>query len=220
MNTSTLQYQHNLINVLCTNNYETVTTSIDLHQHNSKVTFKEKNIELMQTTSTLARALIFRHIPASYCLYLSEHHINILLTKRTLEQLLEFEYSIVEDYYDVLFHFTKSSHPTIQHILNYIFMPSSSWITLADIAKNCNLNKSYISTLFKKEMNQTITEYIQHHKIKQIKEILHYTTEPLIEIATINHFVSYSYFSKIFKKHVGITPKQYYLQHNIHAKRQ
>ncbi len=219
MNISTLQYQNNLIHIIQSEDMDTITNYVTMHQGNTNVSFQEKNIELMQTTSTLARALIFHNIPASYCLYLSEHHINILLTKHTVQQLLEFEHTIIHDYYTTLFRFTKSNHPTIQQILNYIFMPSVAWLHLEDIANHCNLNKSYVSSLFKKEMQQTITTYIQEHKIKQIKEMLHYTTEPLIEIATINHFTSYSYFSKIFKKHVGITPKQYYLQHNIHKKK-
>ncbi len=211
-----LYYQHTLVDVLLISTKPRLLSYIEEYQSKHNPTYLEKYIELIQTTTTLSRSLIFHHIPASYCLYLSEHHINILLTKDTLEQLLDFEYTIILDYYNVLYAFSRSLHPTIHHILNYIHMPSSSWIRLEDVATHCKLNKSYVSTLFKKEMKQTITSYIQEHKIKQIQEILHYTTDSLIEIASVNNFSTYSYFSKMFKSYVGITPKQYYLQHNIH----
>jgi len=63
--------------------------------------------------------------------------------------------------------------------------------------------------LFRKETNIPIREYIQRERIKEAKKLITYTDLPLSEISSRLCFTDQSYFTKLFKKQVGVTPIQY-----------
>ncbi len=187
-------------------------------QKDNNVTFQEKSIDLMMLTSACARELILAYYPSSYCLYRSESHINVMLTMKSVDDLYLFEYEILDDYRRIVEHFKATKNPTVHLVLNFIHMHLQSALSLDDIARKLELNKFYVSSLFKDEMGESITTYIHRQKIERLKEVLTYTTEPLIQISEIYGFGSYSYFSKIFKEFTQESPKQYFLKYNIHKK--
>nr|WP_237446585.1 helix-turn-helix transcriptional regulator [Shimazuella alba] len=71
------------------------------------------------------------------------------------------------------------------------------------------LNPIYLCQLFKNEVGISLREYIQQQKIEEAKRLLISTSYSLTDICTYLHFTDQSYFTKVFKKFVGITPKQY-----------
>jgi YesN/AraC family two-component response regulator len=81
--------------------------------------------------------------------------------------------------------------------------------TISDIAKIIRLNPIYLCQLFKNEVGISLREYIQQQKIEEAKRLLISTSYSLTDICTYLHFTDQSYFTKVFKKFVGITPKQY-----------
>ncbi|MEB8823047.1 helix-turn-helix transcriptional regulator [Bacillus cereus] len=79
-----------------------------------------------------------------------------------------------------------------------------------------NKNPMYLSTLFKKEVGMTLSEYIQREKVEEAKKLLTLTNYSLLEVSTFLNFNNQSYFTKIFKKYTEFTPKQYRNQHTIY----
>ncbi len=102
----------------------------------------------------------------------------------------------------------KYSKP-INTCLNYIFTHLYEDITLSSLAMLVDMHPNYLSALFKKEVGITIAEYIQRAKIEEAKSLLTFTDYSLLKISTMLNFHNQSYFTKIFKKHTGITPKKY-----------
>ncbi|MGM0922968.1 MAG: helix-turn-helix domain-containing protein [Bacillota bacterium] len=98
---------------------------------------------------------------------------------------------------------------TITACKNYIYNHLYEKINHDDIAKFVELNPNYLSVLFKKEVGISVSEYIQQGKIDEAKNLISYTDTPLSEICSLLHFTDQSYFTKIFKKFAGVTPKQY-----------
>lgn len=92
---------------------------------------------------------------------------------------------------------------------NYIFTHLYEDITLSHLAEIVALNPSYLSSLFKKEVGISLGEYIQHAKIDESKSLMTYTKHSISEISTLLNFHDQSYFTKVFKKHTGISPKQF-----------
>ena len=91
----------------------------------------------------------------------------------------------------------------------YIFKHIYEDLSLAKIAEYVSVNPKYLSNLFKKETGIPITEYIQHSKIEEAKKLLAFTDFPLSKIQALLNFTDQSYFTKVFKKHTKLTPKQY-----------
>lgn len=82
-------------------------------------------------------------------------------------------------------------------------------ISLKTVADQLHTNPSYLSMLFKQEMGQTFTDYLNQIRINRSCELLANTSFNLIDISSQSGFDDQSYFSKVFKKLKGMTPKDY-----------
>ncbi|MBQ8740500.1 MAG: helix-turn-helix transcriptional regulator [Clostridia bacterium] len=85
----------------------------------------------------------------------------------------------------------------------------SSDLSLHKLAAKQNINASYLSTIFKKETGQTVTEYINTKRIQLASQLLATTSLQIQTVALHCGIMDVQYFSKIFKKHTGSTPKDY-----------
>lgn len=81
------------------------------------------------------------------------------------------------------------------------------------IADALHVNASYLSRIFKKESGQSITEYINLSRIEKAKEMLASSNCLTYEIAEQVGYQDPAYFSYIFKKITGLTPKEYKAQY-------
>lgn len=104
---------------------------------------------------------------------------------------------------------------TITRCKDFIYSHRHEKITHNDVANFVQLSHSYLSTLFKEEVGITISQYIQKIKIEEAKNLIAYTDTPLSEVSFLLYFTDQSYFTKVFKKFEGITPKQYKEKHHL-----
>lgn len=102
----------------------------------------------------------------------------------------------------------KYSKP-INMCRNYIFNHLYEDITLSHLADLTSLNPSYLSVLFKKEAGISLRQFINQTKIDEAKNLLNYSSLSLSEISSLLNFHDQSHFIKVFKKFVGVTPKQF-----------
>lgn len=86
---------------------------------------------------------------------------------------------------------------------------TSPHLTVKWLADYLEISTTHLSNLFKKEMKQSVSEYIRDQKIKVIVEELKYGNLSLQEVRMKYGFSSASYFSQYFKRAVGQTPLQY-----------
>lgn len=94
-------------------------------------------------------------------------------------------------------------------IINYIEMNYHKGISLEDVANYVNLNSSYLSKLFKEQYNINISTYITNRKMERAKELLENSDMSVLNIAMELSYNESNYFSKVFKKVVGMTPSQF-----------
>jgi YesN/AraC family two-component response regulator len=94
------------------------------------------------------------------------------------------------------------------HYINNHFRDDLKTETVANLVF---LNTSYFSTLFKQERGLGFAEYVQHVRVEESKLMLTNSNTPILDIAIANGFNSQSYYTKVFKKYTGHTPKQYRL---------
>ena len=73
----------------------------------------------------------------------------------------------------------------------------------------CSVSESYLSSLFKKETGTTITDYINSTRIRQALILLNTSSLPIGEVASRCGFLDSNYFSRIFKKQLGLSPREY-----------
>lgn len=86
---------------------------------------------------------------------------------------------------------------------------ADSNITLHDVAKHVALSNNHFCTVFSQEMGVTFTEYITDVRISRAKELLSTTAMRTSEVAYAVGYNDPRYFSYLFKKNTGLSPRDY-----------
>lgn len=104
---------------------------------------------------------------------------------------------------------TKAEDIRIEKTLSYIQKNIYHPIKLEQLSHLLCISKDHFIRLFKKEMKSTPLQYITLKKIEKAQLILMTQDTPIKNIAYMLGYEDYSYFIRIFKRTVGITPQEY-----------
>jgi len=97
----------------------------------------------------------------------------------------------------------------ITEIMRIIHRRYPDNLTIADIASQVYLAKTYICLLFKQETGETINEYMTRVRMEKAKELLQDTEQKLADICLAIGYAEPSYFTKQFRKYTGMNPSDY-----------
>lgn len=106
-------------------------------------------------------------------------------------------------------HSMKGYSLLIRKVLTQIDYDLTADLGLKNLAAQLNINPSYLSTLFKKETGFTLTEYVNQKRIEHAVFLLNSSNLQIQMIAQYSGIADVNYFTKTFKKIIGITPKEY-----------
>ena len=106
-------------------------------------------------------------------------------------------------------HSLKDYSPPVQKALTYIDADLSGNLSLRTLAESLNVSSSYLSSLFRKETGQTLTEHINRRRVMHAMHLLETTRLQVQTIAQHCGIMDVQYFSKVFKRITGKTPKEY-----------
>ncbi len=176
-------------------------------QGNSLDVVKSRAIELC---SLLSRTAIEGGAPTDSILKLNNHFLQNLQQINTLDTLCYKLQEIVETFSESMFNYIPSRNSElIKKAMLYISEHFSNPLTLEEVAAYVHLHPSYFSTLFKSSTGSSFKEYLNMVRIEESKRLLSNTDYSIIDIAVAVGFEDQSYFSKVFKKYTGLTPKQF-----------
>lgn len=121
--------------------------------------------------------------------------------------------SLLEEMLDAMFEEMDQSacyfDDALKKVLNYIDRNIKKGITLDEAAEYVNMSSCYFSKFFKKEVGQNFITYVTDRKIEFAKDMLLNTDMPVLNIAYELSYNETNYFSKAFKKKVGVTPTEF-----------
>lgn len=128
----------------------------------------------------------------------------------TLDELSSFLTSIFHRFVGYVFDFNQVKHVDIIHkVVDYIRENYMKKISLDDVARHVYLSKSYLSKIFKDEVNCSFTNFVNSIRVDKSKELLLDNGVSLADIATLVGFDDQSYFTKVFRKTTGVSPGQF-----------
>lgn len=93
--------------------------------------------------------------------------------------------------------------------IDYIYEHLHETIRTGDLAARTGLNRSYLSTLFKKETGQPVSAYILSKRMEAAQNMLRFSDYSYAEIAATLAFSSQSHFIRVFRSQTGYTPKEF-----------
>ncbi|MDR1251519.1 MAG: AraC family transcriptional regulator [Treponema sp.] len=97
----------------------------------------------------------------------------------------------------------------LKNMIGFIHAHYTEKITLDDIAASGIMCRSKCCNLFKQTLRQTAFEYLLHYRIKKSLNLLAGTDISITEIAGNCGFNNASYYTEVFNKIMGITPRDY-----------
>lgn len=98
---------------------------------------------------------------------------------------------------------------TIESLLNEINKDPTRFLTATKAAEYLMWSEAHFCRQFKKAMGTSFIHYVAVKRLERAKFLLDHTDLPVLRIAVTLKFQPPNYFSRIFKKHEGITPSQY-----------
>lgn len=82
-------------------------------------------------------------------------------------------------------------------------------IKIADAAQKCAMSSSYFMRFFKAATGESFISYLSGFRIAKAQMLLATTKEPIAQVSESLAFCTQSYFGKVFRSMVGITPLAY-----------
>ena len=102
-----------------------------------------------------------------------------------------------------------TSDDYIDFIKRYVSLHYDEDISLNELSAILHISRPYLSTLFKKSVGVSFTDYIIDFRLNRALEIYQEKKLPLTTIAELVGYPNYTQFSKIFKKRKGMSPRAY-----------
>lgn len=103
----------------------------------------------------------------------------------------------------------NSEHYLIEKIMEDIALNYTKNITLNELAEKYFLNPSYLSCLIKKQTGENYSKHITGKRMEKAKELLKKTNLSVYEVGEQVGYGDYFYFTKIFKREIGMTPSKF-----------
>lgn len=178
--------------------------------------------DYMITLNTLLRKTVEQagvhpiHIDA-----VSNGNIQRIEQITSVEQIQGFIAEMVGTYCELVRkHNLKDYSLLTQKIITYADTELCADLSLKALSERLSVNASYLSTLFKKEVGLSLTEFVNRRRIAYAQGLLIHTMLPIKTVAQKCGVPDVYYFSRLFKRITGTTPKAYRISTSVYGQYQ
>lgn len=176
---------------------------------NSIDAIQSRSIELC---CLLSRAAIEGGAPSEELLLLNHSFLKSFLETEIFDEIcMKLQEAVQAFSKSILIKNMGKQQEIIKKSAKFMSEHFSEPLTLEQVASQVHLSTSYFSSLFKQTTGVTFKEHLNRIRIEESKQLLLHTDYSIIDIAISVGFEDQSYFSKVFKKRTGMSPKQFRL---------
>ena len=157
-----------------------------------------------------AESLAYEKGGNTYHFRAREDYLNTINNTKSYDDLRKwFLDKISEACRNVMSRRENRSNGVIDRARDYIHSNYKNDISLDDVSREIDISPYYFSKIFKEAMGENFIEYLTNIRIEKAKELLDNTDMSMKEICIEVGYSNPNYFSRIFKKNVGVTPTEY-----------
>ena len=164
---------------------------------------------LIELCSLLARASIERGADETIILELNKHLIQNILNSYNINEITYRIHENLDVFTESLFFTSEKNNKLVRKATEYIHDHSAEKISLSEVSKNLGVTSPYLSMLFKHVTGLTFRDYLNKVRVEDAKRLLISTDYQIMEIAVACGFNDQSYFTKVFKKYTGLSPRNF-----------
>lgn len=131
---------------------------------------------------------------------------------KSMQTLFETSYFIVEYILDIVKNSESNKSLLVREANKYIRENYNNNINLNIIANHLHVNSSYLSRLYKKETGDTLIDALNRYRIEIAKKLLKRPSVKIFEVGSQVGIDDPAYFTHVFTKYCGCSPKEYKLK--------
>lgn len=166
-------------------------------------------IRSIELTTLLSRVAIDGGAKVDSIYDLNSKLLPQMYQERDLDELCARLQEIVENFMSAMFYGKDKGNHYIRKALRYMAEHYGEHLELGDVAAYVQLSPSYFSTLFRQVVGQSFREQMCRIRVEESKQLLLSTNYSLTDIAIAVGFPDQSYYCKVFKRIVGLTPGKF-----------
>ncbi len=172
---------------------------------------RQERYTFIVTLALATRAAIEGGAPEEEAYTLSDTYALRMDSLTGIRDIMMLTYDMLMDFCTLVARNKDTAHCSqpVRKCLEYISLHLHEDISLSHFAELTGLCTRAISQKFRQETGMSVVVYIQKQKIEEAKYLLRHTDYSYSEISNYLNFCTQSYFTKIFKETVGMTPQQY-----------
>jgi AraC-like DNA-binding protein len=172
--------------------------------------FKYIRFRAIELVVLLSRLAISPGFTEEALLETNNHYLRRIQETQNIEELTDELHTIMDKMTEQIFSFQGARHASaLRKAERYIWENYTRKISLQEIASISGLSAPYFSTIFKEEMGENLSSYLNRLRVEKAGHLLKETKLSLSEIAGSCGFEDQSWFSKIFKNFTGHSPGKY-----------
>lgn len=166
-------------------------------------------VRSIELTTLLSRVAIEGGAKTDSIFQLNSQFLSRLYQEHDLDNLCMLMQEVLEGFMDAMFNETDKGNPYIRKALRYMNDNYSCHLELAQVADYVQLSPSYFSSLFHQIVGVSFREQLCRIRVEESKRLLLSKKYTLADIAISMGFPDQSYYSKVFKRIVGVSPGKY-----------
>lgn len=162
-------------------------------------------------SSIIARKLLDNQVPSKKAFAFNLACADMIENKMKDAEFLQFADDLIEFY---VYFIADRKQPTFRHqtvnkVIMYINDELETDLTVESIAQKFHISTSHLSRIFREHVGITLVEYLNVRRVEESQYYLRHTNKSITSISNQFHFCNQSYFTRIFKKYTGVTPKHF-----------
>jgi len=172
--------------------------------------FKYVQLRVIELVVLISRVEISPAKSGNLSMEINSQNLKMVQEAKTIEELTDILHNIVDRVSGAISSFRGIPHAAaLRKAENFIMENFTRKISLKEISAVAGLSPPYFSTIFKEEMGENLSKYLNRLRVEKASRLLLDTEMSLSEIAACCCFEDQSWFSKIFKAYTGISPGKY-----------
>lgn len=223
INNHTYKYEQELLEYIKSGDVEQVQENLKNHvfpDYPQLLDFYvKKNEEYMAVIAVAltARAVIQGGVTSAESFRMSDYYLKKISSSPDINRIIQIRDEALLEYTKLVRERKRGTKRGlyVEEAKQYIAAQVFKKISVKDVADALNINAIYLERIFKDAEGLTIGQYIQREKVGRAKNFLMYSDRSIMEIGEYLGFASQSHFGQIFKKEVGMTPKQFRIHNRL-----
>ena len=166
-------------------------------------------LRAIELTTLLSRVALEGGANVDSVFRMNGQFISLINDQNTIESISLLLLDVVKGFMDAMFYQKDKGNLYVREALGYIASHYTEPLRVGDVSRRLGLSADYFAAMFIKTVGESFNSYLMRVRVEQSKHLILSTSDPLTDIAVATGFTDQSYFCRVFKKLVGLSPRQY-----------